>query len=159
MQTQHWAAVVLPVDDQDEDAEAATERANQAYGALWKALDADDDRPVGGFWSSMRARSDDGAEVDLLCCWPIAAPLPAEWSLPGWVVETGTVPQGRELVVRWRHDEPVPVVDGAAHPAVPALLAEAEHRGFDPDLAQLRQIGVLDETGDCVGMEVGIAVG
>ncbi|GAA2792963.1 MerR family transcriptional regulator [Saccharopolyspora taberi] len=153
---QHWVAVVLPVDD-DEDDEAGTERANSAYTALWSALEAEGNRPVGGFWSSLRARTD--GEVELLCCWPVAGPPPTGWTLPGWAVQTGLVPEGRELVVRWRHDDPVPAVDGAVHPAVLALLAEAERRGTDLDLAQLRQIGLLDESGDSVGVEVSVAVG
>lgn len=146
--TQHWAGVVMKIEEDDDD----TERANEAFAGLWKALAAQDNEPVGAFWSSMRAAEE---TIELLCCWPIVRPVPADWDVPGLVVESGTVPAGSELVVRWRHDDPVPVVDGAAHPAVLALLADAEDRGVDVDLARLRQIGVIED-GEAVGVEVSI---
>ncbi|TWP53979.1 MerR family DNA-binding transcriptional regulator [Lentzea tibetensis] len=145
---QHWAGVVMKIEEDDDD----TEQANEAFAGLWKALAAQGNAPAGAFWSSMRAA---GETVELLCCWPVARPVEQGWEVPGLVVESGTLPAGPELVVRWRHDDPVPLVDGAAHPAVLALLADAEERGVDADLARLRQIGVIED-GEAVGVEVSI---
>ncbi|MEU5849362.1 MerR family DNA-binding transcriptional regulator [Saccharopolyspora shandongensis] len=146
---QHWVGVALPLSD------GADEEANAAFGALWEALAAADNAPVGPFWSSIRAGSTED-DVELLCCWPVARPAPAGWGIPGLAVVRGEVRAGPELVVGWRHDDGVVVIDSAVHPAVVALLAEAERRGADLDLAAMRQIGRLDETGDAVGMEVAI---
>jgi DNA-binding transcriptional MerR regulator len=140
---QHWAGVAVPVEDDDADAAA-----NEAFAALWKALAAQGNAPTGAFWSSIRAAED---RVELVCCWPVARPASP---VAGLAVETGTV-AGPELVVRWRHDEQVTEVEGAAHPAVLALIAAAEERGVDVDLARLRQIGVIED-GEPVGVEVSI---
>ncbi|WP_187369664.1 MerR family transcriptional regulator [Fodinicola acaciae] len=144
---QPWVAVVLPVD-------ADTDQANDAFAALWKALSAAENAPIGPFWSSMRT-SANGDRVELLCCWPVPRALPPDWSIPQWTVTVGETPAGPEPAVRWRHDDPMPVVDGATHPPVIALLAEAERRGVDLDLSRLRQIGVIED-GQAVGMEVSI---
>ncbi len=104
------------------------------------------------------ADSDAGAgedAVELLCCWPVARPLPADWSVPGWRVVVGQLPAGPELAVRWRHDQPIPTVPGAVHPAVLALLATADERGVDLDLSRLRQIGLLED-GQPVGVEIAV---
>jgi DNA-binding transcriptional MerR regulator len=147
---QPWAAIVLPVDEDEDD----TDRANEGFSALWKALSAEDNPPTGAFWSSIRA-SANGDRIELLCCWPVARTLPADWPIPQWTVEVGEIPAGPELAVRWRHDDPMPMVEGATHPPAIALLAEAERRGFDLDLSQLRQIGVIEDD-QPVGMEVSI---
>lgn len=149
---QHWAGVVLPVPD-DEDGD---EQAEEAFGTLWTALATGDNAPIGPLWTSMRP-AEDGNTVELLCCWPIAHPPPPGWSVPGHTIETGRLPEGPELVVRWRHDDPVPVIDGATHPAVIALLAGAEERGLELDVSRLRQIGVFED-GHPVGMEVVVPV-
>ncbi|MFF5206247.1 MerR family DNA-binding transcriptional regulator [Streptosporangium sp. NPDC000396] len=157
---QHWAGVVLPVPhdgDSAEDIDGANERADEGFGALWQALAATGNAPTGPFWSAFRAASDSDTEIELLCCWPVAHPLPAGWSMPGWTVETGTVEDSPELVVRWRFDDPVTVVDGVTHPAVLALLTTAEERGVGVDLSRLRQIGLMEQ-GEVVGMEVAITV-
>ncbi|MFI0470275.1 MerR family DNA-binding transcriptional regulator [Saccharopolyspora sp. 5N102] len=151
---QHWVGVALPVPD-GADEELTDEQANAAFGALWEALAAADNAPVGPFWSSIRAGSTED-DVELLCCWPVARPMPADWGIPGLAVVRGEVRAGPELVVGWRHDDGVAVIDSAVHPAVVALLAEAERRGADLDLAAMRQVGRLDDTGDAVGMEVAI---
>lgn len=157
---QHWAGVVWPVpgdDDPAADVDGADERVNEAFAALWRALAEAGDTPTGPFWSTLRAASGSDTAIELVCCWPIARPLPAGWSVPGWTVETGTVEAAPELVVRWRFEDPVTVVDGVTHPAVLALLAAAEERGLGVDLSRLRQIGLLEE-GESVGMEVAITV-
>ncbi|WP_010694544.1 hypothetical protein [Saccharopolyspora spinosa] len=123
--------------------------------ALWQALAAADNAPIGPFWSSMRAGSTDD-EAEVLCCWPVARAVPEAWAIPGWTVERGEVRAGLELVVGWRHDEDVPVIDSAVHPAVRVLLAEAQRRGADLNLVSMRQIGRLDETGNAIGMEVAV---
>ncbi|MER6990063.1 MerR family transcriptional regulator [Saccharopolyspora hirsuta] len=150
VEAQHWVGAALPVDD-----DLADEQADLAFGALFRALAAEDNPPTGPFWSSMRAGSGED-EVELLCCWPVARAVAPDWSVPGVSVVRGEVRAGRELVVGWRYDQDVPVVDSAVHPAVVALLAEAERRGAEVDLAAVRQIGQLDETGDAVGMEVAL---
>ncbi|MEV0703234.1 MerR family DNA-binding transcriptional regulator [Saccharopolyspora sp. NPDC050389] len=151
---QHWVGVALPVAD-GTDEEVTDEQANAAFGALWEALAAMDNAPIGPFWSSMRAGSTED-DVELLCCWPVARAVPADWGIPEWTVVRGEVRAGPELAVGWRHDDGVAVIDSAVHPAVVALLAEAERRGVDLDLAAMRQIGRLDETGDAIGIEVAI---
>ncbi|MGW0435611.1 hypothetical protein ACWDV4_24105 [Micromonospora sp. NPDC003197] len=87
----------------------------------------------------------------------MARPPALGWSVPGWVTEVGQVPVGPELVVEWRHDDPVPAVAGATHPAVVALLVEAENRGLELDLSQLRQIRLIED-GQPVGVEVAMAL-
>ncbi|GAB2956124.1 hypothetical protein GCM10027280_50900 [Micromonospora polyrhachis] len=163
----HWVGVRLRLPASDDiDPEAADERANAGFAALWRELSADDNAPTGPFWSSFRTAgsadptasttrpaAEEGTAIDLLCCWPVARPPAPGWSVPGWVTEVGQVPAGPELVVRWRHDEPMPAVVGATHPAVVALLVEAENRGLELDLPQLRQIGLIED-GQPVGVEV-----
>ncbi|TDD48988.1 MerR family DNA-binding transcriptional regulator [Saccharopolyspora elongata] len=78
---QHWVGVALPVSD-GADEELTDEQANAAFGALWEALAAADNAPVGPFWSSIRAGSTED-DVELLCCWPVARPMPADWGGPG----------------------------------------------------------------------------
>lgn len=148
---QPWAGVVLVFKEGEDDDDP--ERANSGFAAVWKALAAEGNRPTGPFWSSMRSANEDSVEV--LCCWPVARALPSDWSIPQWTVAVGETPAGPELAVRWRDDDPVPMVDGVTHPAVLALLAEAEKRGVDLDMASLRQIGVIED-GETIGMEVSI---
>ncbi|MER7082947.1 DNA-binding transcriptional regulator, MerR family [Saccharopolyspora kobensis] len=150
VEAQHWVGVVLPVTD-----ELTDDQADLAFGALHRALAAAENAPTGPFWSSMRAGAGED-DVELLCCWPVARAVAPDWSVPGASVVRGEIRAGRELVVGWRHDDGVPVVDSAVHPAVLVLLAEAERRGAEAGLAELRQIGLLDETGDAVGVEVAI---
>ena len=151
---QPWAGVVLPVDEQTGE-EVMTERANTAFSALWLALSAVDTAPTGDCWSVPRM-SEDGTTAELVCCWPVAAPPPEGWSLPGHTVVTGEVPAGPELVVAWRYEEEeVPMIDGAAHPAMLALMAEAEGRGVAVDLSQVRQIVSADDSG-AGGIEVAV---
>lgn len=149
---QHWAAVVMPVDPASDDDDS--EEFNNAFAALWKELKAEGNLVTGPFWTSIRGAAAE-AQVALLCCWPVARALPRGWSVPGLVVETGQIEAGPELALRWRHDDPVPPVKGAMHPAILALLIEAERCGADPDLAGLRQIGVLED-GESIGVEVSI---
>jgi DNA-binding transcriptional MerR regulator len=151
---QSWVGVALPV-KADPEGDLSDEQANAAFAALWQALAAEDNAPAGPFWSSLRAGSTED-DVELLCCWPVARAVPPDWAIPEWTVVRGEIQVGPELVVGWRHDEDVPVIDSAVHPAVVALLAEVERRGADLDLASMRQIGRLDETGDAIGMEVAI---
>lgn len=143
----------LPVADDDD--EGATDHANAVFAPLWQAWAAEDNAPIGPFWSSMRAGPTED-EVEVLCCSPVSWAVPEGWAIPGWTVERGEGRAGLELVVGWRHDEGVPVIDSAVHPAVLVLLAETERRGLDLKLVSMRQIGRLDETGDAIGMEVAI---
>ncbi|GGI97991.1 hypothetical protein GCM10011581_38950 [Saccharopolyspora subtropica] len=147
---QPWAGVVLPVSGAEED----DERANAAFAALWQALVAADNKPTGPFWSSVRAGSTED-DVELVCCWPVARAVPPDWAVAEWTVVGGVLPAGTELVVSWRHDEPLPLVDSAVPPPVVALLCEAERRGVDLDLASLRQIGWVED-GEVVGMHVAV---
>ncbi|CAM03019.1 DNA-binding transcriptional MerR regulator [Saccharopolyspora erythraea NRRL 2338] len=149
----HWVGVVLTETGEPDDEDAATEHANEAFAALWRALAAEGNAPTGAFWTSMRVSPQEPDAVELLCCRPVARPLPDNWSLPGHRVETGQLPAGPELVVGWRHDDPVPAIDGANHPAVLALLVQAEARGVDLDVTRLRQGGLLED-GENVGVEV-----
>ncbi|MGW3468678.1 MerR family DNA-binding transcriptional regulator [Saccharopolyspora sp. NPDC000995] len=143
----------LPVADDDD--EGATDHANAVFAPLWQAWAAEDNAPIGPFWSSMRAWPTED-EVEVLCCSPVSWAVPEGWAIPGWTVERGEGRAGLELVVGWRHDEGVPVIDSAVHPAVLVLLAETERRGVDLKIVSMRQIGRLEETGDAIGMEVAI---
>ncbi len=151
-QAQPWVGVVMPVDPAD-DEEQATERANGAFAALWRALAAEGVAPTGPFWSSFRVDADDEEAVEALCCYPVARPLPQDWGLDGYEVVTGQVPAGPELALRWRYDQPSGHVDGTQHPAMIALLVEAERRGADLDWLSLRQVGAIED-GQVVGMDV-----
>ncbi|MFI6500779.1 MerR family DNA-binding transcriptional regulator [Nonomuraea typhae] len=146
-EAQPWAGVVLPPDI------TSDEQANELFAGLWRRLDAAGNRPTGAFWTTIRARPGSETEVQVVCCWPVAALPPEDWA----GVERGTVEPGPEMVVRWRWDQDVLMVEGATHPAVLALLAAAEEKGAEVSLAQLRQIGVLEE-GRPVGMEVAVAL-
>lgn len=143
----HWAGVVLTVgtDDADDD------RGNQAFAAAWQSLTAAGNPPVGSPWSSVRA-TDNEESLDVLCCWPVAAPVATDWTVDGWEVVRGQVAEGPELVAHWPQD--ANLVEGSTHPAVVALLREAERRGTDVDLAAVRQIILGDETGEITGVEV-----
>ncbi len=146
---QHWAGIVLRV-GQDEEKDG--ERADEAFTALGSSLIAEGAELSGPFWSSVRGAGEDGT-AELLCCAPVPGPLPADWGLPGWRTETGLLTERTELVVRWSHDAPIPAVEGAVHPAVLMILAEAERRGAAVSPAQLRQIPLFED-----GKPVGVAV-
>ncbi|GAA4225714.1 hypothetical protein GCM10023075_24050 [Streptosporangium album] len=158
---QHWAGVALRVpggdDLTEDDVECANEEVNEGFAALWGVLAESGNAPVGPFWSTLRAVPGSDTEVEVICCWPVAHPPPDGWAVPGWTVETGTVEAALELAVRWRFDDPMTMVDGAAHPAVLALLVAAEDRGLDVELSRLRQIGLLEQ-GESVGMEVALVI-
>ncbi|MER5621843.1 MerR family DNA-binding transcriptional regulator [Streptosporangium sp. NPDC002544] len=160
-QRQHWAGVVLRMPRGDDltadEVERANEEVNEGFAALWRALAEIGNAPTGPFWSTFRATPGSDTAIEMMCCWPVAQPLPAGFSVPERTVETGTVEAALELVVRWRFEEPVMMIDGAAHPAVLALLAVAEERGLDVDLSRLRQIGLMEQ-GESVGIEVVITV-
>lgn len=148
---QYWAGIVLRV---GQDEERGGEHADEAFTALGSSLIAEGVELSGPFWSSVRHTGEEGAP-ELLCCAPVPGPLPADWGLPGWRTETGLLPERTELVVRWSHDAPVPAVEGAVHPAVLMILAEAEHRGSAVSPAQLRQIPLF-EGGDPAGVAVAL---
>lgn len=151
---QHWAGIVLKVGPEEEGLaeEGAEERADEAFTALGSALVAAGVELSGPFWSSVRDAGEDGT-AELLCCAPLAGPLPADWELPGWDTESGLLPERTELVVRWSHDAPIPAVEGAVHPAVLMLLTEAERRGAAVSPARLRQIPLFED-----GEPTGVAV-
>ncbi|MER6945321.1 MerR family DNA-binding transcriptional regulator [Nonomuraea sp. NPDC000554] len=140
---QHWAGVILSPDDGDE-------QANEVFADLWRRLTAAGNAPTGAFWTTIRAEPGSDTVIQVVCCWPVAELPPADWD-----VESGTVEPGPEMVIRWHFEQDVAVVDGAAHPAVLALLAAAEAEGASVSLAQVRQIGLLDQ-GVPVGMEVAV---
>lgn len=144
---QHWVGAVL-----DQPDEMTDDQANEVFAGLWRRLSAAGNPPTGAFWTTLRAAPDSETEVQVVCCWPVAEPAPADWD-----VEHGTIEPGPEMVVRWHFDQEVPLVDGATHPAVLALLAAAEERGTSVSLSQVRQIGLLDG-GAPVGMEVAVRV-
>ncbi|GIF28252.1 hypothetical protein Aut01nite_12380 [Actinoplanes utahensis] len=151
---QPWVGVVLPMDPET-DEETATEQANEAFTASWHALAAVGRKPTGQCWSVPRM-SEDGSVLELVCCWPVAGPPPEGWSVPGHTVMVGETPAGPELSVAWRHDDQAPMIDGAAHPALLALLAEVERRGVVADLSMGRQIVTMDETGEGSGVEFAV---
>ncbi|MGV9309104.1 MerR family transcriptional regulator [Nonomuraea sp. NPDC003727] len=144
---QHWAGVILPADVADD------EQADELFAGLWRRLSAAGNPPTGAFWTTIRAARGSETETEVVCCWPVAEPPPADWA----DVERGTIEPGEEMVVRWRFEQDVPVVDGAAHPAVLALLAAVESEGVDVSLSQVRQIGLLED-GQPVGVEVAVRV-
>ncbi|ASU85970.1 hypothetical protein CDO52_01975 [Nocardiopsis gilva YIM 90087] len=157
--TQPWAGIVLELHDDERGGDQQSEeddikRYNEAFAALGAALSDGGIATSDPFWSSFR-EIDGSDRLELLCCWPLAGPLPEGWSMPGWTLETGELPPRTELVVRWRHDDAAPEVEGAAHPAVISLILEAERRGDDLDFSRLRQIGLMED-GEAVGVEVAI---
>ena len=100
----------------------------------------------------------DGAEaLQLLCCWPVDGPVPDGWAVPGVDVVQGLLPAGSQLVSRWLHDDPVTMLPGALHPAVVAILVEADRRGADVRLEDLRQVVVAG--GETGGVEVTVPLG
>ncbi|MBG0831433.1 MerR family DNA-binding transcriptional regulator [Planomonospora sp. ID67723] len=146
-QAQHWVGAALT---ETGDAEADTDRANALFGELWNRLSEAGNPPVGPFWSTFRAVPGSETEIQVLCCWPVAKLPPADWD-----VESGTVEPGVELVVRSNFEQDAPIVDGAAHPAVLALLTAAEVRSAEVSLAQVRQIGMFEQD-RVVGVEVAV---
>lgn len=142
---QHWAGVVLPPEVTDD------EEANELFAGLWRRLSAVGNAPTGAFWTTIGAAEGSETETEVVCCWPVADLPPADWD----DVRRGTIEPGEEMVVRWRFEQDVPVVDGAAHPAVLALLAAVESDGVNVSLGHLRQIGLLED-GAPVGVEVAV---
>lgn len=152
-ESQAWVGALVPVGEEVAE-DAAIEQVNAAFTTLWRALTAVHNAPTGQCWSAPRV-APDGSASAVECCWPVAGPVPPDWSVPGLAVITGTVAAGPELVVEWRHDDDAPLVEGAVHPAVLALMVEAERRAVEVDLAGLRQIA-LTEGGDTTGVEVAV---
>lgn len=157
----HFAAVVLsvPIDPGPNDVPDPDwdERANAAFGALHRALAARDAAPCGPWWSSFGDLDDDG-QVAMSLCWPLAAPAPANLSVGAHRVRTGTLAAGHELVARCDHADGAPEGD-VPHPAWLALLETAAARGADTTLGDVRQIGVVDDAGTPVGVELALRIG
>ncbi|MBB6174456.1 DNA-binding transcriptional MerR regulator [Nocardiopsis mwathae] len=162
---QPWAGVVLELPDEDdgvgrdagggggEDAEIAW--CNDAFAALWTGLADEGIAPTGAYWTSYRVVP--GTDrVEMLCCWPLARPLPEGWSPPGRTVAAGVLAERSEYVARWRPDAAAPEIQGAVHPAVLALVMAAEQRGEELDWSRLRQLGLLDEHGRPIGTEIAV---
>ncbi|WP_380164551.1 MerR family transcriptional regulator [Jannaschia sp. R86511] len=154
---QRWVGALLPVSadeaagDSDDE---ATERANRAFAALWRGLDEVGRRPTGQPWSAFRVAPGSEDSLQLLCCWPVDGDVPDGWDPPGVDTVSGCVPAGPHLVSRWSHaDEPVLTSD-QLHPAVLALLVEADRRGADLRLQDLRQVVLLAPDGAVGGVEV-----
>ncbi|MFE3453114.1 MerR family DNA-binding transcriptional regulator [Nonomuraea sp. NPDC059194] len=142
---QHWAGVILPPEVTDD------EHANELFAGLWRRLSAAGNAPTGAYWTTIRATEGSETETEVMCCWPVAELPPADWD----DVRRGTIEPGKEMVVRWRFERDVPVIDGAVHPAVLALLAAVESGGVNVSLADVRQIGLLED-GAPVGVEVAV---
>lgn len=95
---QPYVGRVLAVGD-GTDADEANAAANDALARLHRALAAEGAGPVGPFWTALRAQGVPPA-VEVVACWPTAAPLPADWG--GAEVEVGVLPARTELAARWR---------------------------------------------------------
>lgn len=158
---QHWVGAVVPATLDEvagEDDDDATERANGVFAALWRGLDQVGLRPSGEPWSSFRV--DPGAEdsVQLLCCWPVDGAVPDGWEVPGVEVLHGLTPAGPQLASRWSHDRDPVLETDQLHPAVLALLVEADRRGVDVRLQDLRQVVLTASDGTSTGIEVTVPV-
>lgn len=154
---QHWVGALLPL-TADEAAggsdDDATDRANHVFALLWRGLDEVGLRPTGPPWSAFRVSAGSEESVQLLCGWPVEGPVPAGWHLPDVDVVSGRTPAGAQLVSRWSHDDDPALSTDQLHPALVALLVEADRRGADVRLQDLRQVVLPGPDGTGAGVEV-----
>ncbi|GAB3754941.1 MerR family transcriptional regulator [Microlunatus parietis] len=154
--SQPYAGVLVEVSDGDAREWDDDEPANRAFGALWQALAATDNRPTGDFWSTIRSGKDP-EHVQLVLSWPVAREPEPGFALDGHRVEVGTLPEREEIVASWTFDGTDPA-EGAMHPAAIALVEEVERRDLDLNLGLLRQVGVTDQSGAPIGVELAYAL-
>ncbi|WP_187279781.1 MerR family transcriptional regulator [Quadrisphaera setariae] len=153
---QPWAGVVVdvPADPEDEAADLTDEAAEQAFSRLWSTLTAAGAQVTGPWWTTMRTVDGHDDRVQLVLSWPLAALPESELGVEGARVETGVLPERTEALVRLLHaeDHAGDGVEGVPTAAVVHLL---EQLGDDEALdTQVRQVGVLDEQGAPVGVEL-----
>jgi hypothetical protein len=153
---QPYAGVLVELAADDETEWADDDPANRAFAALWQRLAETGNQPDGAFWTTIRSARDP-EQVQLVLSWPVAREPEPGFTLDGHRVEVGTLPARDEIVAAWTFDDTTPAED-AMHPAAVALIEEVERRGLDLDLGSLRQIGLTDDTGQPIGVELAFVV-
>lgn len=142
--------ISLPFDEADE---LTDEDANAAFAELFELLQESGAGPSGSFWTAMRSRGSD--RLELVCCWPTQAPLPASWG--GAETEVGALPERTELVATWSSTPGAPLPEGTVHPAMVALLDELAEHDIDLRRTELRQ-HVIGMSEDDYAVEVCVTV-
>lgn len=158
---QSWVGAVMDIDPGNTD----PEQYNTAFARLARGLQEAGNPPVGPFWTTICADTD-GRGIRLLTCWPVAAPIDADFAVDGLHLEHGVLPERNEAFVRLRSDDPHfssgTFDDPAPHPQLLALLEhidQGERDGGGQDFDTIRQVGVLDEDGTPTAIELTVTTG
>jgi DNA-binding transcriptional MerR regulator len=151
---QPWVGLARSISDVEDDED--TVDFNADFAAVWAALRDAGMAPSGAWWTTLRSTPGIGM-VEAVCCWPVERLPPTSLQARGATIETGVLPVRRELYVSLpqSHDEPDSGQGQAAHIA---LLEHATSLRLSLIHASVRQIGVLDEGGSPVAIELALAI-
>ncbi len=161
---QPWVAAVLDVDLGTPQTDRESERYNDAFARLARALQAAGNPPAGPFWTAFHA-GNDGFDGQVLLCWPVSSAIGPDFAVDGLRLRHGVLPERQEAVVRLGFDDPLdsgdPVRD-APHPGLLALMEHVEagdRSGGGSGDAEVRQVGVLDSGGTPVAVDITVTTG
>lgn len=146
-----WVGVLLRLDVADTGDDAGTDRANEAFAAVWTAAAEAGLEPAAPLWSAVRPAVGCPDVIEMVLAVPLAGAVPTSFAVEGWETVTGLLLCRVERFVSFRaEDPPVDLLEDAPggplpHPALLDLMD-----AFDGDASQetaLRQILVDPETG------------
>lgn len=152
----HWAAIATTIRVEDDDTDDP-DWADSRFQMLQAALAQADNPPIGGWWTAIDP-ADAADEVNLLLSWPVAKPVPEDFSLDGVEVRTGTLPDRAEVFVRTEIDDvEEDLLDDTAggrllHPRYLDFVEYLETKDHPP--RQMRQATILNDEGAPVAMEL-----
>ena len=155
---QHWVGAVLTVTLPLADPEAGAAEYNAVFARLVQALTDQGNPPTGEFWTTIRS-GDTATSGELVLCWPVQAPVDADFAVPGLRIERGTLPARTEAYVCLTFDSadyPQGPSEAAPHPAFLDLLERIEESGVEP--AVIRQVGLPGDDGLPIGIDIAVTV-
>lgn len=146
-----WVGVLLRLDVADIGDDAATDRANEAFAAVWTAAAEAGLESTAPLWSAVRPAAGRPDVVEMVLAVPVAGAVPTSFAVEGWETVTGLLPCRVERFVSFRAEDPsVDLLEDAPggplpHPALLDLMD-----AFDGDASQdadFRQILVDPKAG------------
>ena len=125
--------------------------------SLHTALSRAGNPPTGHWWTALEP-TDSAHQVRVLLAWPVGAPVPAEFTLEGADVRTGTLPSRTEAFVQAElgaiEQDLLDDTPGGRllHPAYLTFVEYLESHGHQP--RHIRQTTILDDGGTPAALEL-----